>query len=77
MKPTTEQLKDPEWWNKNIRGYYTQAYTTGPNWIGLECSIGDVIFVTRDGCIDGDLVKTGDHLWVKLCDRPYKEEQKK
>lgn len=75
MKPTKGQLKDPQWWKDNVDDKYDFAYTTGPEWDGIQSCKNTVEFADSQGEIDSE-----NHLcieekwWVLLCERP-KESQ--
>lgn len=71
MKPTKEQLKDPQWWKDNVDGKYDFAYTTGPEWDGGKGTIGKIEFADNRGLIKNmPSLVINDTAWVLLCERP-------
>ena len=72
MKPTQEQLNDPQWWDANIDPKYDYAFTTGPDWNGGETLIGEVKYGDVLGNTRLWELCIGDDSWVLLAKRPAK-----
>lgn len=74
MKPTPEQLADPQWWDENVDPAYDYAFTTGPEWNASEYMVGEIEFADRYGCISNGKTASRLHLasnsWVMLAKRP-------
>lgn len=71
MKPTKEQLKDPQWWKDNVDDKHDYAYTTGPRWDGSTAFKGCIDFGDSAGRKSGIVKMTlNEESWVLLCERP-------
>lgn len=67
MKPTEQQLKDPQWWDSNVDSGLDFCYTTGKDWVGCDSVIGSFEFA---GLENEDALVLGDKYWVLYCERP-------
>lgn len=71
MKPTEQQLNDPQWWSESVASGLNYCYTTGKNWTGCEELAGTFEFGTAQGELpDGKALYISEECWVFYCERP-------